>query len=44
VTNSFADPERIVPRQSTITPTSPRFDFRFPPLSLTVLKWDARHD
>jgi len=39
VTNSFADPERIVPLRSTFTPASPRFDYRFPPLSLTVLRW-----
>jgi alpha-L-arabinofuranosidase len=39
VTNSFAEPERIAPRRSTFTSASPRFDFRFPPLSLTVLRW-----
>lgn len=42
VTNSFGEPERIAPRRSTITPASARFDYRFPPLSLTVLKWVAR--
>jgi alpha-L-arabinofuranosidase len=42
VTNSFGDPERIVPRQSTFKPASPRFDYRFPPLSLSVLKWKTR--
>jgi len=44
VTNSFAEPERIVPRRSTFTPTSARFDYRFPPLSLTVLRWGPRID
>ncbi len=39
VTNSFGEPERITPRQSTITIASPRFVYRFPPLSLSVLKW-----
>jgi alpha-L-arabinofuranosidase len=43
VTNSFAEPERIIPRHSTFTSTSPRFDYRFPPLSLTVLRWNIRH-
>jgi alpha-N-arabinofuranosidase len=42
VTNSFADPERIAPRRSTFTAASPRFDYRFPPLSLTVLSWANR--
>jgi alpha-N-arabinofuranosidase len=41
VTNSFGEPERIVPRRSTFAPASARFDYRFPPLSLTVLKWIA---
>ena len=41
VTNSFGEPERVVPRRSTFTPGSARFDYRFPPLSLTVLKWVA---
>jgi alpha-N-arabinofuranosidase len=44
VANSFADPERIVPRRSTITPRSVRFDYQFPPLSLTVLRWGSRID
>jgi alpha-L-arabinofuranosidase len=41
-TNSFAEPERIVPRRSTIWAASPRFDYQFPPLSLTVLTWAVR--
>ena len=39
VTNSFGEPERIVPRRSTFKPGSARFDYRFPALSLSVLKW-----
>ena len=42
VTNSFGEPERIVPRRSTFTPAKARFDYPFPPLSLTVLKWHVR--
>jgi alpha-L-arabinofuranosidase len=40
-TNSFGDPERIIPRRTTITPQTPKFDYSFPPLSLTVLKWEV---
>jgi alpha-L-arabinofuranosidase len=40
--NSFVEPERIVPRMSALTPASARFEYRFPPLSLTVLRWKAR--
>jgi alpha-L-arabinofuranosidase len=39
VTNTFGEPERVVPRRSTVAATSARFDYRFPPLSLSVLKW-----
>ncbi len=39
VINSFAEPERIISRRSTITPPAPKFDYRFPPLSLTVLRY-----
>jgi alpha-N-arabinofuranosidase len=39
VTNNFADPERVVPVRSAFAASSPRFEYRFPPLSLTVLKW-----
>jgi len=42
VTNTFAAPERIVPVRSTFKTASPRFDYRFPALSLSVLKWKAR--
>jgi alpha-L-arabinofuranosidase len=39
VANSFAEPERVAPRQSTFAAASSQFDYRFPPLSLTVLRW-----
>jgi alpha-L-arabinofuranosidase len=39
VTNSFAQPERVAPRRSIVQAASPRFAFRFPALSLTVLRW-----
>jgi alpha-N-arabinofuranosidase len=39
VTNSFAEPERVTPETSVIKAMSPRFDHRFPALSLTVLEW-----
>ncbi len=42
VTNSFGEPERIAPRRSTFKTSSARFDYGFPPLSLTVLKWNVR--
>ncbi len=42
VTNSFADPDRLVPTRSTFAAASPRFDYAFPPLSLTVLRWSVR--
>ncbi len=44
-TNSFAEPVRIISRQNeTLIPASPRFTFSFPPLSLSVLKWQRRGD
>ncbi len=38
VTNSFGEPERITACRSTITVVSSRFVYRFPPLSVSVLK------
>lgn len=38
-TNSFAEPDRIAPRRSSVRAEGPRFEYRFPPLSLTVLRW-----
>jgi alpha-N-arabinofuranosidase len=39
VTNSFAEPERVSPVRSRFRAPGGRFDFRFPPLSLTVIEW-----
>jgi alpha-L-arabinofuranosidase len=39
VTNNFSDPERISPVKSMIQAASPCFDYRFPALSLTVIRW-----
>jgi len=37
--NSFGDPERIATRPSTFPAATPQFAYRFPKLSLTVLRW-----
>jgi alpha-N-arabinofuranosidase len=39
VTNSFGDPQRVVPAASRFQAPSGRFTCRFPALSLTVLRW-----
>jgi hypothetical protein len=39
VTNSFADPERISPVRSRFTAPAGCVVYRFPALSLTVLRW-----
>jgi len=39
VTNTFAEPDRVALRRSTFTAASSQFEYRFPPLSLTVLRW-----
>jgi hypothetical protein len=44
VTNSFADIERIIPSRTAITPGSLRFDYSFPALSLTVLRYGPHID
>jgi alpha-N-arabinofuranosidase len=36
--NSFADPARVSTVATAVSPGSPRFAYRFPPLSLTVLR------
>jgi alpha-N-arabinofuranosidase len=41
-TNSFTDPQRVAPARSTFKASSPRFEYAFPPLSLTVLRWVVR--
>jgi alpha-N-arabinofuranosidase len=40
--NSFGHPERVVACRSVLHVDSSRFDYRFPPLSLTVLRWRVR--
>src|SRR5205807_3434792 len=39
VANSFAEPERVVPVASKFRAASATFAFRFPALSLTVIRW-----
>jgi alpha-N-arabinofuranosidase len=39
VTNSFGEPERVVPVKSRFRAGSAKFEYRFPALSLTVLRW-----
>lgn len=38
-TNSFGSPESVSPARSTFEAKVPRFEYRFPPRSLTVLRW-----
>jgi alpha-N-arabinofuranosidase len=42
VANSFTGPERVRPVESKFKATSPRFAYRFPALSLTVLRWQLK--
>jgi alpha-N-arabinofuranosidase len=45
VSNSFGDPERVAVTASRFKAESGRFSYRFPALSLTVLRWRVRvHD
>jgi alpha-N-arabinofuranosidase len=44
VTNNFAEPERIAPVASRFKATSGKFSYRFPGLSLTVLRWRVKDD
>jgi alpha-N-arabinofuranosidase len=39
VTNSFGEPERVAPVASRFRAGSGRFEYRFPALSLSVLRW-----
>jgi alpha-N-arabinofuranosidase len=41
VTNGFADPERVAPVRSKYHVASGRFRYRFPALSLTVIRWEV---
>jgi len=43
VRNDFGDPERVSARQSVFRARSARFEYRFPALSLTVLRWRVSH-
>jgi alpha-N-arabinofuranosidase len=42
VTNSFAIPERVVARSSNVQTDSPHLAYRFPALSLTVIRWPTK--
>jgi alpha-N-arabinofuranosidase len=42
IANSFAEPERVAPVTSRFRAASARFAYRFPALSLTVLRWRVR--
>jgi alpha-L-arabinofuranosidase len=42
VSNSFAEPERVVPVELSLSRSNPKFEVRFPALSLTVLRWKLR--
>src|SRR6266567_1761920 len=42
VTNSFDDPERITIGRGGFRADAPRFAYRFPALSLTVLRWQVK--
>lgn len=39
VTNSFEQPERVVPVRSSFSAGSARFEYRFPACTLTVIRW-----
>src|SRR5207244_11253036 len=39
VTNGFGEPERVAPVASRFQAASGRFEYRFPALTLTVLRW-----
>jgi alpha-L-arabinofuranosidase len=41
-TNNFSRPERIVPLESKFRAAAAKFEYRFPPYSLTVLQWKIR--
>jgi alpha-N-arabinofuranosidase len=42
VANSFSDPERIIVTKSKTKVAAPQFSYRFPALSLTVLRWSVQ--
>jgi len=42
VFNSFIEPERVSTVKGSFKAASPRFDYAFPPLSLTVIRWRVK--
>jgi alpha-N-arabinofuranosidase len=44
VTNGFGDPERVAPVASRFKAAGGRFEYRFPALTLTVLRWKVGKD
>jgi alpha-N-arabinofuranosidase len=42
VTNSFDEPNRVVPMTSTFAAPAAKFEYHFEPLSLTVMRWKMR--
>ncbi len=40
--NSLKEPNRVVPVKRTLTNVAPRFQYAFPPFSLTILRFRAR--
>jgi alpha-N-arabinofuranosidase len=42
VVNSFGEPDRVGVEKSKLQATSPKLTYRFPALSLTVLKWKVQ--
>jgi hypothetical protein len=41
-TNSFADPQRVRVAASQFRPSAATFAYRFPALSVTVIRWPVR--
>ena len=41
ITNSFGEPERVSPVKSKFQAGSSRINYRFPALSLTVMRWQV---
>jgi hypothetical protein len=37
--NNFAELKRVIPVESKFAASAPKFEYRFAPLSLTVLRW-----
>ena len=41
MTNSFGEPARVEPSASKFKAAAPKFAYKFPALSLTILEWPA---